>query len=295
MNAPVPAPLTPEPKIRLEPPATLLLGPPGTGKSHALVTMIKAGIELFVICTEGRGLETLIDACRVEKADMGKLHWRKIVHSSGGLKSLTAASKLINVSSFEALTKIAGLNKVENSQYLTLLEQLANFKDDRTGQSFGDVTTWGPDRCLAIDSLSGLNDMIMGNTVGQKPVPNQGEWGVAQTQEMNLLNFLCNELNCYVIVTAHQDRVEDEVTKQPRIFPAAIGSKLGPKIGKCFSEMVQTKRTPSGGQALFTWSTLESITDLKNRALPVGSDLAPSFIPLVNAYKQRLASVGAVV
>lgn len=293
MNAPAPLPLPGETKLRLEPPAVLLLGPPGTGKTHALVTMLKAGIELFVICTEGRGLETLIDACRIEGADMAKLHWRKIANSSGGIKGLTDLSRLINTSSFEALTKIGGLNKGDNKQYLTLLEQLASFRDDRTGQSFGDVTTWGPDRCLAIDSLSGLNDMIMGNTIGQKPVPNQGEWGVAQTQEMNLLNFLCSELNCYVIVTAHQDRVEDEVTKQARIFPAAIGSKLGPKIGKHFSEMVQTKRTPSGGKALYAWSTLESITDLKNRALPVGDNLPPSFVPLVDAYKRRLASIGA--
>jgi len=115
---------------------------------------------------------------------------------------------------------------------------------------------------------------------------------VAQTQEMNLLSYICNELNCYVVVTAHQDRVEDEVTKQHRIFPAAIGSKLGPKIGKHFSEVVQTKRAPSGGKALFTWSTLESVTDLKNRALPVGDSLQPSFVPLVEAYKKRLASLG---
>lgn len=276
---------------RLEPPAILLFGPPGSGKTHALTTFVKAGIELFVLSTEPRGVETLIDAARIENVDINKIHWSRVRSKSGGIASLQKLSQLVNVSSYDALTKLGGIEKSANQQYLQFLEQIANFKDERTGQAYGDVTSWGPDRCFALDSLSGLNDLIMSNTVGQKPAPSPGEWNVAQVQEMNLINLLAAELKCYFVLIAHIDRVEDEVTKQQRIVPSAIGSKLGPKIGKYFSEMVQTKRLASGEKATYVWSTLEQITDLKNRALPAGSSLTPSFIPLVDAYKKRLSTL----
>ena len=291
MNAPVPA----DSPSRLEPPAVLLSGFPGSGKTHSLVTFVKAGIELFVLCTEGRGVETLIDAASKEGVSLDKIHWSVVKAKSGGIAALQSQARLVNASTYEALSSIkTGIDKNRMGQYMDLLNQIANFTDERTGQSFGDVTTWGPDRCFVLDSLSGLNDIIMTNTVGLKPAPAPGEWGVAQKQETDFVNLLTSDLKCFFVLTSHLDRVEDEVTKIQRVVPAGIGSKVGPRIGKYFSEVVHAKRnTDSSGKVSYVWSTAESTADLKNRALPIGTTLAPSFAPLVDAYKKRLSSMGA--
>jgi len=38
----------------------------------------------------------------------------------------------------------------------------------------------------------------------------------------------------------------------------------------------------------FYWSTIEANVDLKNRSLPLDSKLAPSFVPVIQAYHNRL-------
>ncbi len=75
-------------------------------------------------------------------------------------------------------------------------------------------------------------------------------------------------------------------------MPAALGNKLAPQIMKDFSEIVLAKRnapTAPGGQPSFAWSTIDATADLKNRALPASSNMPPSFKPLVEAHRRRLA------
>ena len=291
MNAP--QPITSTEPLRLEPPAVLLSGFPGTGKTHSLVTFVKAGLELFVLCTEGRGIETLIDAAAKEGVDINRIHWSTVKAKSGGIAGLKTQAQFANTMTYEGLSGIkVGIEKNKMAQYMDLLRQIENFHDERTGKDFGDVTSWGPDRVFVLDSLSGLNDIILSNTVGLKPAPAMGEWGVAQKQEMDFVNLLTSDLKCFFVLTSHLDRVEEEVTKMQRVVPAGIGSKVGPRIGKYFSEVVQAKRNvDQAGKASFVWSTAESTADLKNRALPIGNNLTPSFVPLVDAYKKRIGSL----
>ena len=70
--------------IRLQPPGTLLSGPTGTGKTSAIATMVKAGIETFVVVTEPDGAASLIDSCDRIGAPIDKLHWRESLPGSTG-------------------------------------------------------------------------------------------------------------------------------------------------------------------------------------------------------------------
>ena len=62
-------------QIPLQTPSIILCGPPGTGKTHACVTLAKAGIEVFSIITEPGGVESIIDAAAKEGVPLDKFHW----------------------------------------------------------------------------------------------------------------------------------------------------------------------------------------------------------------------------
>jgi hypothetical protein len=69
---------------------------------------------------------------------------------------------------------------------------------------------------------------------------------------------------------------------------STIGAKLAPKIPPFFSEVIKTQRVmDSKGGAEFTWSTLATDMDLKNRALPINAKLPADFRQIVEAYKRR--------
>ena len=56
-------------------PSVLIEGSPGSGKTTSIVTLLKAGIETFVIITEANGLDSLLDAVERTDAPIDKLHW----------------------------------------------------------------------------------------------------------------------------------------------------------------------------------------------------------------------------
>jgi hypothetical protein len=125
--------------------------------------------------------------------------------------------------------------------------------------------------------------LIMANTVGSKPAPAPGEWGTAMDFEEKLINKLAADLQCFFLLTAHIDRGVDEASQTTQIVPAAIGSKLGPKIGRFFSEVVFARRVKDQ----FFWSTSETMVATKNRALGISDTLPPDFKALVLAHERR--------
>jgi hypothetical protein len=271
----------------LQPPSTLLMGPPGCGKTTVLATLAKAGLEVFVIVTEPNGVESLIDAWDRMGLPIDKLHWATVSPSPAGWKAMEEMGRMINSMSYKDLSETKqGIAKSEMKQFPKLLSLFQNFVDERTGESFGDVTTWDSTRALAVDSLSGLNLIVMQHTVGYKPSPHQGEWGIAMNSLEMLLLKLTADVKCFFILTAHIDKEPNELTGGTTIYASALGRKLAPKIPRFFSEVILARRSAEG----FTWSTASNDADLKNRALPVSSKLVPDFTPIVDAYKRRVAT-----
>jgi hypothetical protein len=284
--------------VDLKPPVTLLMGAAGAGKTTSLRTFVEAGLELFVLVTEPTGVDSLLDSFRTAGLPLDKLHWHVVAPTAPGLKALKDAAKLIKAKGYEELASLkTGIGKEHQTQAMAFLEAIEDFTDARTGESFGDVTEWDDTRAFVVDSMSGLNRIVLDNTVGLKPSMHQGEWGVAMNFAEQLVMMITSSTKCHVAFTAHIEREPNEITGVPLITFASIGRKLAPRLTKMFSEVVLAERGDgsSSTQNGFRWSTAEQGTELKNRALPVGSNLTPSFVPIVEAYRKRKAELEAEV
>jgi len=276
----------------LQPPATLILGASGSGKSSSLVTAIPAGLELFVVCTEPGGPESLLDWCRQIKADVNKLHWTSVLPATQGWTGLESMARQISAMDFESLSKIkSGIGKDATRPAATkLLGAFANFHCERTNKDFGDVTTWGPNRMLALDSLSGLSVISWALTVGHKPTAHMGEWNIAMNFIRDLLMKLTTDRSCYFTLTAHIEKETNEITGVQQIMASTLGRKLAPTIPRFFSEVVYAQRTMA--EPRFRWSTIDSQVELKNRGLPLSDKLPQDFRLIVDAYNARLKDLG---
>lgn len=282
----------------LQPPSVLLFGAPGSGKTDSLATLLAAGLELFVVITEPGGAESLLDSCTRRKIPVDKLHWTVVQPTTGGWEALGQMAQTVGTQSFEAIQNIkSGVGKDKTREpAMKLLSSFKDFKCERTGESFGDVSTWDHTRALALDSLSGLSIMSMDLTIGFKPAAHQGEWGVAMNFVEKIILKLTSDRNCFFVMTAHAEREGNEITGATQVMASTLGRKLAPKIPRFFSEVVYAKRLIEGAQqktARFTWSTVDALADLKNRTLPIGDALPPDFTPVVAAYRKRLQQVSS--
>jgi len=276
---------TNSPLNSIQAPSILLMGETGAGKTHSLRTLLASGLEVFVIGTEPNFLDTLVDAAGPRLMD--RLHWRAIQPSRVGIKGLQEMVKKVAQLDFDSLSKMRPDSGRATAQLVTVLSTLEDFKDDRTGKSFGSVESWDARRALVIDSLSGLNLMAMDITIGNKVTAHQGEWGVAMgTLEKLLLNLTSN-LRCFFVLTAHLERETDELTQGSKLMPSTLGRKLAPRLPRFFSEVVLAYRE---GEHYY-WSTAQTGVVLKHRALPLGAKLEPSFGPIVQAHHSRVAAV----
>jgi len=253
----------------------LLLGETGTGKTHAIRTLLDAGITPFIIFTEP-GMEVLGDLPPED------CHWKYIAPASPDWDAMVDSAKKINQLPFQSIAKMEDINKRRYAQFIDVLQALHDFTCDRTGESFGDVATWGPDRAIVIDSLSGLNVMAMNLVVGSKPTKSMADWGMAMDNLERLVQKLCTDTNAFFILTGHLEREVDEVSGGVTLMASTLGRKLAPRLPRFFSDVIQTQRKGKD----FFWSTATSNVATKARNLEWAENLPPSFVPLVEAWKK---------
>lgn len=263
-------------KSPLPGPNILLIGASGAGKTTSIKTLIKEGITPFCLFTEP-GFEVLGDI----PAD--KLHWQYIRPASTPWPTIIDVADKVTKLQFGAITDLKDPRKGDYVQYVQFLTALNNFKCDRDGQSYGDVCTWGTNRAVVVDSLSGVNIMVMRHVIGGKPTAHVGEWGVAMNSLENLLQKLCTDTFCPFVMMAHAEREVDEVQGGSKLMASTLGKKLAPKIPRFFSEVVYAKKDG----ARFTWTTIESGADLKSRFLPLAENLPPDFAPIIEGWKKQ--------
>lgn len=264
----------------------LLMGPAGSGKTHAIGTLVDAGIEVFYLALEP-GLESLLGYW----ADSGKavpanLHWHTLKAPDTSFLDMLDTATKINTFSLEMLAKMTDPHKSRHNQYLELFKTLNDFEDQRDGKKFGAVNTWGTDRCLVIDSLTGLNNAALSLVIGGKPVRSQSDWGIAQQQLEGLLRKLCDGCSCHFVLLAHVERESDLVLGGVKLMASTLGKALAPKIPAMFSDVILTVR--QGDK--WTWDTANVMADLKTRNLPIKSDNPPSFAPVVAKWRARAAT-----
>ena len=168
-------------------------------------------------------------------------------------------------------------------QCYKLLSSLNNFVDDRTGQSYGDVSTWGTDRVLVIDGLSGMATAYMDNVVGGRPAIGLQDWLVAQRELTKVLRMICDWCRCHFVLIGHVERETDPVSGATKIMVSSLGKSLSPKIPAIFSDVILTVREGSK----WYWDTSSSLADLKTRNLPIAANIKPDFRPILEKWKSR--------
>lgn len=253
---------------------TMLVGATGSGKTHALRTLIDAGVTPFIIFTEP-GMRT------VSEISCDHLHFKYIPPAKLTWDDLLDNQRKINTMSFKALTQLSDMDKRKYGQFLEVTATMNNFTCDRCNKDFGDVADWGTDKAIIIDSLSGLNTMAMDMVVGAKPVKAMGDWGVAMDNLERFLQMMTNNTTCHFVLTAHLEREHDEISGAVHLMASTLGKKLAPRIPRNFDDVVLCNNR----EGKFSWSTIGLNVDLKWRNLQGGKDLPPSFVPLIESWK----------
>jgi AAA domain len=262
----------------------LLEGPTGTGKTYSIGTLVDAGAETFYLGLEN-GFETLLGYY----ADRGKpipenLHWHTMqVAIPGGYAAMAQGANSIGAMSQDALHKIQDFTRAQNNQFENVLKVMNDFQDHRTGQRFGAVDSWGPNRAIVIDGLTGLGAFALAMVTGKKPVRSQPDWGIAQDQVEKFLRYTCDGAKCHFILIAHIEREVDLVMGGSKITVSTLGRALPPKIPPMFSDVILCTRQGIKWQ----WSTSNTLCDLKTRSLPMSEDLPQDFKQILDKWRSR--------
>lgn len=273
-------------KSPLAGPNILLMGDAGTGKTMSVATLVETGIEVFYLSIE-QGIESLFGYW----TDKGQpippnLHWHKIAPPKASFKELAAAALKVNTLSYESLGKMTDVNRHLHNLFIKVNEAFADFPDDRTGTKFGSVDSWGPERAIVVDGLTGLSRAAMSLTVGGKPIRNPGDYGIAQGQLEGYLRLICDHCPCWFVLLAHVEKEIDPVLGGNKITVATIGRALPPLIPPMFSDVIYAQREGTK----WTWNTAGTGVVTKARYLPWAENITPDFGPIYKRWSERAAA-----
>lgn len=268
-------------------PKVLIEGPTGTGKTYALGTLVDwcdaHDMPVYALFTENSA-ETLrgywLDHDRPIPPN---LHMCDMLVRPVGLKSLVDAADKVGKLSYESLTKLSDpARSGENNAYWKILAACADFKDD-AGKSYGPIDAFPSGSMFVLDSLSELSVAALKMVIGNKPTASQPDYGVAQNNLINFLRLLTQGIACGVVMTAHVDRQQDEITGSVKLMTKAVGKALANDIPQLFSDVIYTVREGTS----WYWDTAAANVDTKTRNLPVASKQIPSFAPLMDKWLKR--------
>ena len=272
----------------LRPPSTLLIGGAGTGKTSSAVTLLKAGVAVRMLATESSAPNRVLEEARKRGIDSSAFQWQFVSPTPPSWDSLLEKARLVNNLDMKNLSELkGGIAKSQGKQFIAFLEAMNNFRSDRDGKEYGDVTGWSSDTAVVIVGLSGFSEMSRNLTVGWKPNPAPGEWGVMQSNILDVIRKLCSDLRCYFVCIGHIERENNEITGMTNITVSTLGAKLAPKLPPLFTNVVLSKRNGT----VFQWSVADSGVDTKPGDLDFRADLPQDFAPIIDAYRGRVKAV----
>lgn len=267
---------------QIQAPNVCLMGEMGSGKTHSIRTLVSHGIEVFYIATEPGFQEMLGDI------PSDKLHWHYVESHHGSIGDLRNMAELLNKNALDNVQKMGGTNKQNHQQFYELVGACNDFICQRTGQSFGDPSTWDHTRALVVDSLTGVNNMAIRLITGDKPFTNFPEMLAAQGLLEQFVNTCCTSTKCWFIMTAHLERETDPATGRSELMVSSLGKALAPKIPRLFSDVIHCKGKVENGKVVRTWNTMSNEARVKTRNLPEAENLAPDFGPLIASWKKKV-------
>jgi hypothetical protein len=261
----------------------LLMGEIGTGKTTGLRTLLPEYIDSQGKVQRGAGLETFLIAMEPgweaalgnHTCDMG-LHVRYLPPAAVGWEVIHKYVTLAHTMSIDALLKIADPGRSHYTQFMELFNTCKDFRCDRCGESFGDVSTWDDSRAICGDGLTSLTTMALQAIVGGKPIKSLPEYGVTMEFIESFFKLFWGNTQCTAVFTAHIDREVNPVTGLSTITAHTLGQKLAPKLVKIPDEVILCKHERN----TYRWSTVDDLYILKHRRLPESDTLVPSFAQL---------------
>lgn len=263
----------------------LLMGPAGTAKTWSIGTLVEADPNLQVHCLFlEAGRESLFGYFR----DKGKpippnLTYQTLAPAKASFKEMLESAKMVNTLSLDALAKMQDPHRSKYNRFVQLIEALNEPKDERSGKTLPSVDSWGPNRCLVVDGLTGIGLAAMSLVIGGKPVRSQSDWGIAQDQVEKLLRNLCDGCKCHFVLLAHVEKETDQVLGGTKLFVATLGKALTPKIAPMFSDVILTVREGTK----WSWDTSNPMADVKGRNLPFAAGQPADFKQIVAKWKSR--------
>ena len=164
----------------------LLQGDGGTGKTFSLGTAVEYSEKLQVhYMAFESGAESLFGYFLDPPGRGGKglkslppnLHVTTVKPPAASWDSLAENTKLINTLSLGALKKISDPNRSKYDQFEKFLRTFNKVTDDE-GKEYGSVDSWGSDRMLVIDGMTGLARAAAQSVIGGKIDRDQSDYGL---------------------------------------------------------------------------------------------------------------------
>lgn len=261
----------------------LLMGESGTGKTHALRTLMDdPGLtDVFVVFTEP-GMEILADLPH-DNPNGPNYHWAYVRPTAVGTNTLLSKAERMSRLTWDAMQKKTDdPDKEKYDAGVRLLRTLNQPVCEECGATFEDVTEWKNDKVIAVDSLSGINSAAMQLVAGGAIAKSQPQWGAAMDTEMQIINQLCYDTGAHFVLTAHIDKQVDEINGGQVVSVNALGRKNAPEIPKNFSDVVLTYRE----QDKFYWSTTSPNVSTKARNLPFSTSITPGFRQILDNWRK---------
>lgn len=263
----------------------LIEGPTGTGKTFSIGTLVDYSPDLDV---HYFAFESGVESLRGFWTDQNKpvpanLHCFTAKPASAGWLEMADQVKQVNMLTYEMLKKVADPNRSKYDQFEKFLRMFNDVREDGTDKKFGSVDSWGTNKVLVIDGLTGLGHAAMTAVIGGKADRDQKDWGLAQNMLENFLRRLTADCRCHVVLLSHIERETDPVLGGSKITVSTLGAKLAPKIPPMFSDVALATR----GTGEWYWDTLNPQADLKARNLPWAAKIPPDFKIIMDKWVSR--------
>jgi hypothetical protein len=239
----------------------MLIGTSGSGKTGALVSLVKAGYKLRILDFDN-GLDSLVTLAHRECPD--KL---------GNVEYISLRDKLKGSQSGPILDGLP-------TAFTRAMQLLDRWKDG--DNDLGRPSEWGDDTIVVIDSLTFMSNAAFNWATAMNPGAKDKRqiYGASQEAVEHAIALLTGEtFRTNVIVISHIKFIEQPDGSQ-KGFPTTVGNALSPKLPAYFNNVALCE-TKGGGAALKrvlrTVST--GMIDLKS---PASFKLAPE-LPIETA------------
>ena len=122
--------------MSLAPPSTLLIGAGGTGKTTSVVTLLQEGLHVRMIATETSAPNRVLKSAASVRSATRSSIGASFSPSPPKWDTLIQSAEAVNVMSIKDIADMkGGIAKQDGKQWITMLNNLANFKSDRNGVS----------------------------------------------------------------------------------------------------------------------------------------------------------------